>query len=95
VRVTTITVARLVNTGNYENTRIELTCELAEGDGLEIAGFWLQQRIAAMIRAERARRYPDIAERRWHHWLEEDEPEALASAPPVDEQPATVADHAD
>jgi hypothetical protein len=81
MRVTTITVRRLVNTGNYENTAWELTAELAEGDGLEIAGFWLQQRIAAMVRAERARRFPDVADRRWHDWLEEDEGEEIAAAP--------------
>lgn len=70
--IRTITAARLVNTGNYENTRFEAMGELREGEDPDKCMAALQELLADMARAERIRRYPELTERRWHRWLEED-----------------------
>jgi hypothetical protein len=73
MKIKTITAARLINTGNYENTRFEATAELAEGEDLAAASRDLQLALVAQIRAERDRRYPELEGRRWAMWVEEDE----------------------
>ena len=70
--ITTLTISRLITTAQYENLRIELTAEIAEGDIAGEIAAALQDEIRAIARAERERRYPTIQERRWHRWLDED-----------------------
>jgi hypothetical protein len=72
MRITTITIARLVNTGNYENTRVELTAELGEADSLFDAAQVLSVSIAHLLRVERKRRDPDAPADGYPIWLTED-----------------------
>jgi hypothetical protein len=73
MRITQITVARLINTGNYENTRVELTALLDERDLLAEVAEQLHLMTVDLFRRERERRYPDDTTRRYHLWTEEDE----------------------
>ena len=68
---TKLTVRRLVNTGNYENTTWELTAELSDGDDVYQAAAALAVAIVEMARAEHRRRFPDPTEASWQHWLSE------------------------
>ena len=72
MKIITVMVARLINTGNYEYLRIEMGAELAEGDSATVAAEALSVLIAEVARSERLRRFPNIEERRWHDWLDED-----------------------
>jgi len=56
--LTTITVARLVNTGNYENFRLEATGELEDGEDLAAAFTWLQDRLDEACDERLARLHP-------------------------------------
>lgn len=60
MKITTITVARLINTGNFENTRFEATAELADGDSLWQASATLCIALEEMAAGEYSRRYPDL-----------------------------------
>lgn len=58
MKIRTLTVARLINTGNYENTHFELTAELADEDSLWQASTALCVAIEEMAAGEHTRRYP-------------------------------------
>jgi hypothetical protein len=73
MKIVTITAARLINTGNFENTRFEACAELADGDDPAAAMAQLQGALARMALAERDRRYPNPERRRYMMWLEEEE----------------------
>ena|SRR5690348_7293375 len=73
MKIQTLMMRRLINTGNYENTAYEITAELADGDDLWQVGEALAAALVHLARAERDRRYPDPDQRRWHMWIEEDE----------------------
>lgn len=75
MKITQITAARLVNTGNYENTRFEAAAVLDDGEDPTAAMVALQGALVLMIRAERERRYPHTESRRYIVWVEEDEPD--------------------
>lgn len=72
MRVQTITVARLINTGNFENFRVELAAVLDDGDDLYQAGAALAVAIVEIGRAALVRLFPDEKERAWHHWFDEE-----------------------
>jgi len=73
--IKTITAARLINTGNYENTKFEATAEIEGGESATAAMASLQVALVAMIQQERDRRYPDPQRRTYAMWVEEDERE--------------------
>jgi len=73
--IKTITAARLINTGNYENTKFEATAEIEGGESAIDAMASLQIALVAMIKAEQLRRHPDPERRRYMMWTEEDERE--------------------
>jgi hypothetical protein len=72
MKITTVTVRRLINTGNYENTAWELTALVDDSERAEVVAAALAATIMQMARAELLRRYPDESERHWHTWLPED-----------------------
>jgi hypothetical protein len=77
MHIKTITAARLVNTGNFENTRFEATAELADGETPSAAMALLQTWLTAVIDAEQRRRHPREEDRRWQRWC----PELVAETP--------------
>lgn len=72
MRVTHVTVERLIPTESYANVRYALTAELAEGENLDAAVSALAECIRAFARAEIAYRYPAEEHRRYARWLIED-----------------------
>lgn len=52
MKITTVTYAQLLNTGNFENIRIEWTAELAYGDDPEAVTRLLGQRVRAALKEQ-------------------------------------------
>lgn len=73
MKIVSITASRLINTGNYENTKFEATAALNDGEDAQSAMQELQKGLVAMIRNELVRRFPDPGNRRYVMWVEEDE----------------------
>ncbi len=73
MQVVHVVVARLVNTGDYENTRFELGAALALGDIEDDVAAALSDQLRTIIAAELRRRFPSADDRRWKHWLERGE----------------------
>jgi hypothetical protein len=73
--IRTITAARLINTGNYEYSRFEVSAEIEPGEGPMEAMNSLNLQLTRMIEQERERRFPNPEQRRYAMWIEEDERE--------------------
>ena len=71
MKTTKVVVARLVNTGDFENTRWELTAELEDGDDVYRVAESLAVAIVSMARTEMVRRFPSVDDRKWRNWLDE------------------------
>lgn len=76
--VTTITYARLVNVGQYENFRIEMTADLAPGEDAGQAAAALRDQVHAAIREELIRR--DAWKGSWPDLFPEDDPARKAAS---------------
>jgi hypothetical protein len=77
--VSCVRIARLINTGDYENTRFEVEAVLDDGDDPADVAAELADQIRAMAQVELIRRYPAPDDRRWHHWLTPEEEAATVA----------------